>query len=133
MRPFRSGARCRLQERPEEVVDLRDGRSGGKGRNDNRRANPLRCHPIPGLIDLAESIRSAAGIRSAEHRPPLPGLSLSMGLAQANSETGYMADELFTRADAALYEAKRLGRNRVIIADRSLPPVPESEGPHRHL
>jgi diguanylate cyclase (GGDEF)-like protein len=88
---------------------------------------------LPACRDLADSIRRAVETRSAEHKPPLPGLSLSMGLAQANSETGYMADELFARADAALYEAKRLGRNRVIVADRSLPPVPESEGAHRHL
>lgn len=88
---------------------------------------------LPACRDLADSIRRAVETRSAEHRPPMPGLSLSMGVAQANAETGYMADELFARADAALYEAKRLGRNRVIVADRPLPPVPESEGAHRHL
>lgn len=83
--------------------------------------------------DLAESIRAAVVARATTHAPPLPGLSLSMGVAQADSSTGYLADDLFARADTALYEAKRRGRNCVVIADDSLPPVPSSTGAQRHL
>jgi len=73
--------------------------------------------PLPFCRDLAERIRQAVETRATAHQPPLPGLSLSMGIAQADAETGYDADTLFARADAALYEAKRQGRNRVVIAD----------------
>ncbi|MFZ5638252.1 MAG: GGDEF domain-containing protein [Pseudomonadota bacterium] len=77
--------------------------------------------PLPFCRDLAERIRIAVETRASEHRPPLTGLSLSMGIAQADAETGYVADALFARADAALYAAKRQGRNRVVVADVSLP------------
>lgn len=82
---------------------------------------------------LAESIRAALVARAPDADPPLPGLSLSMGVAQANGDNGYAADALFERADAALYEAKQRGRNNVVVADASVRPVPECEAIARHL
>lgn len=82
---------------------------------------------------LAEHLRRAVERAATGHQPPLPGLTLSMGLAQATSDTGYAADALFARADAALYEAKRAGRNRAVTAAtagiRDDAPAPL----HRHL
>lgn len=42
----------------------------------------------------------------------LPSVTISMGLAQAR--TGHDLTELIANADAALYRAKQLGRNRVV-------------------
>jgi diguanylate cyclase (GGDEF)-like protein len=89
--------------------------------------------PLASCCALAESIRCAVETRAAGHQPSLPGLSLSMGVAQADRDSGYVAAELFARADAALYEAKRLGRNRVVVADADLPQVPALEHANRHL
>jgi diguanylate cyclase (GGDEF)-like protein len=88
--------------------------------------------PLVFCRDLAERIRAAVEARAPAHQPPLPGLTLSMGIAQADADTGYVADELFARADAALYEAKRLGRNRVILCDTHLIQKP-ANALHRHL
>ncbi|HEX7369483.1 MAG TPA: GGDEF domain-containing protein [Rhodanobacteraceae bacterium] len=82
---------------------------------------------------LAESIRLSVAERAPRHDPPLPDLSVSIGVAQASMENGYDADALFERADAALYEAKQRGRNNVVVADAQLRAVPEAETITRHL
>lgn len=73
---------------------------------------------------LAESIRAALVERAPQAEPPLPGLSLSMGLAQANADNGYAAEALFEHADAALYEAKQRGRNNVVVAEAAMAAAP---------
>lgn len=73
---------------------------------------------------LAEAIRAAVVERAPYNDPPLPGLSLSMGLAQADNESGYSAEALFERADAALYEAKQRGRNTVVVAEGRMEAAP---------
>ena len=69
---------------------------------------------LQGACALAQQIRSAiaAGrFRSIDGRE-LPGsVSLSVGVAVGRS--GDTLESLLARADAALYEAKRKGRNRV--------------------
>ena len=47
------------------------------------------------------------------------GVSLSAGLAAFDAKVKSL-DELIARADAALYAAKRAGRDRVCIADASM-------------
>lgn len=89
--------------------------------------------PLATTTALAESIRAAVAERAPKADPPLPGLSLSMGVAQANGDSGYEADALFERADAALYEAKQRGRNNVVVADESVQPAPEAIAGARHL
>ncbi|WP_410497733.1 diguanylate cyclase [Chitinibacter sp. S2-10] len=75
----------------------------------------LMSHTTPDVaIKLAERLRSQ--IEMALHEL-LVGLSVTIsgGLsALAQSDTG--TDDVLKRADAALYQAKRLGRNRVISA-----------------
>lgn len=89
--------------------------------------------PLATTAALAESIRAAVAERAPKADPPLPGLSLSMGVARANGDSGYEAGALFERADAALYEAKQRGRNNVVVADESVQPVPEAIAGARHL
>jgi diguanylate cyclase (GGDEF)-like protein len=46
-----------------------------------------------------------------------PAITISLGLAEWTPDRGEMPKETFKRADAALYEAKRAGRNRVCIGN----------------
>ena len=82
---------------------------------------------------IAETIRRAVVDESALCKPPLPGLSLSMGIARATRESGYQIESLFARADTALYSAKRGGRNRVVVASEDLPKPPAAETVTRQL
>ncbi|HKR75484.1 MAG TPA: GGDEF domain-containing protein [Rhodanobacter sp.] len=81
---------------------------------------------------LADALRTAVAARAPQAEPPIPDLTLSLGVAQADPQRGYDADELFARADAALYAAKRRGRNQVVaeVRDEALP-MPDAV--RRHL
>lgn len=67
-----------------------------------------------GAVTLARSIHAAVLARSLTHEgnPPLGVMSISGGIACALP--GDTPETLYARADAALYEAKASGRNRVI-------------------
>jgi diguanylate cyclase (GGDEF)-like protein len=82
---------------------------------------------------MAEKIRLAVAQQATAASPPIPGLTLSMGLAQADPEHGYLADALFARADAALYRAKQQGRNRIAVDDDSQRQIPDPGITPRHL
>ncbi|WP_329741842.1 diguanylate cyclase [Dyella sp. A6] len=84
-------------------------------------------------VELADTIRAAVALAAPTHAPPLPGLTLSMGVATADATTGYSADALFARADAALYDAKSRGRNRVVQADDATPTFAGTAPGSRHL
>lgn len=68
-------------------------------------------------LALADTLRKAVAARAPLADPPIPGLTLSLGVAQADPEQGYDVDDLFARADAALYVAKQRGRNTCVAAD----------------
>lgn len=65
---------------------------------------------------LAERIRSIA------EGMPLPGglrVTVSIGVACAAPTEGWTAEALLEKADRALYEAKRTGRNRVVLHEEA--------------
>lgn len=79
---------------------------------------------LPGLnskagMEVAERLREAV----AQTRPQGIHITISAGLsAGSGEEVEY--DTLFRAADAALYDAKRAGRNRVVAADATVIELP---------
>ncbi len=63
-------------------------------------------------IDVAQRIVTAVK-QAADNDPNMIGISMSLGVAFADSRIGI--DQLFAEADAAMYGAKRSGRNRVEV------------------
>lgn len=76
---------------------------------------------VPGATRLAERVRDAV-----EHdaRTGPWGLTVSAGVAVADRFNSANPTQLLRRADRALYQAKRLGRNRV-VADEARSSEPE--------
>ena len=73
--------------------------------------------PDTGLLeacDAAERVRLAFQKTAAAIDGTSIGATLSIGVAA--TEGNATADQVFARADAALYEAKRSGRNRTVVA-----------------
>ena len=66
-------------------------------------------------VDLAEQLREAVSGLTIRAGNQAIGVTCSIGAAEW--EPGDTLDTLLRRADAALYEAKRTGRNRVVAAD----------------
>lgn len=73
------------------------------------------------VLAMAERIRVSVQSRSRAADSGLPVLGISVGLAHADPAAGYDAEELFLRADAALYNAKAAGRNRVVVGGGAAP------------
>ena len=65
---------------------------------------------------VAERVRAAVRERALEHSGGKIPITISIGIAQWQSDD---ASQLLVRADAALYEAKRAGRDRVVLASQS--------------
>jgi diguanylate cyclase (GGDEF)-like protein len=65
--------------------------------------------------DAAADMVKRARALLAKHRPPAGAVTLSFGLA-AYPKHGDTGEALIRAADAALYEAKRSGRDRVVVA-----------------
>jgi len=73
----------------------------------------LRNVTCPEAVAVAERVRAAVQRAAFPHPDAATGvLTVSVGVAAGSGDTG----TLLARADAALYEAKRMGRNRVIAA-----------------
>jgi two-component system cell cycle response regulator len=71
---------------------------------------------LPAALNIAERLRKRIGevpIESAEGVPSIT-VTASIGAAIMSPEASESPDELFRRADAALYEAKNTGRNRIV-------------------
>jgi diguanylate cyclase (GGDEF)-like protein len=83
----------------------------------------------PLALQLAEEIRTSLARHVREGRAQPASLSLSIGAAVADPDTGYDVDQLFHRADAALYAAKRGGRNRAVLAERTMPAIDDKQAP----
>jgi two-component system, cell cycle response regulator len=75
-------------------------------------------------VELAECFREAVGGLAISIGSETIGITCSIGAAEW--KPGDTIDSLLRRADMSLYEAKRLGRNRVVAAD-SFPVVKEHE------
>ncbi len=79
---------------------------------------------VPEATAVAERLRVAVEAMGLEWQGLPLKVTISIGVAVGDGSTP--ASTLFTQADAALYAAKRGGRNRVVFAGQVLfePPVP---------
>ena len=75
--------------------------------------------PAAGAEILAERVREVVAAQPivTSNRVVLEGITCSVGVAGRHAQEG--PDDLLRRADAAQYEAKRHGRNRVVVADET--------------
>lgn len=71
---------------------------------------------------FAEGVRAAFGLLPVPHLPDDMRFSASFGVAEWRD--GESVAELFLRADRALYEAKKAGRDRVRVDNPLLAPAP---------
>lgn len=67
---------------------------------------------------LAETIRKSVQAQGLEHTEASPAgvVTVSVGIASCTPRPGGSPDDLLKAADAAMYEAKRRGRNNVVVA-----------------
>jgi two-component system cell cycle response regulator len=70
----------------------------------------------PSAAVVAERVRAAVEAHSYEYEGTKINVTVSVGVAAAPHNEIRAPEDLVARADKALYEAKRAGRNRVVIA-----------------
>jgi diguanylate cyclase (GGDEF)-like protein len=95
---------CRQQLRPSDLFGRLGGEEFGVLLHD--------CSRVQGM-EIANRIRTAIAAGPMECNGLVVSISASVGLASSN-HSGYRLQQLCIDADAALYRAKRGGRNRVI-------------------
>ncbi|WP_077038155.1 diguanylate cyclase [Pelomonas sp. KK5] len=107
LRAFADAVRGRL--RASDVL----GRMGGE-----EFALVLPATDAPGALRLTEGVRLAVeqmAVQAGDGRRI--AVTVSAGVVVAASNSGLSATRLYMLADGALYDAKRGGRNRVLLAD----------------
>ncbi|WP_142810676.1 PAS domain S-box protein [Tepidiphilus olei] len=72
-----------------------------------------------GALTLAERIRSAVAQRCSLPEHPELQVTVSVGVSELSAQDA-AADRALVRADAALYEAKARGRDRVVVREGAL-------------
>ena len=117
-----AGAIAQCVERPADMA----ARFGGE-----EFAAVLPATPAEGAARVGEKIRERVHALALEHRGSTvaPSLTVSVGGATLAPRPGEDPLALIQAADDALYEAKRGGRNRVIV--RPAPPRPPAPRPDR--
>ncbi|MDW3205602.1 MAG: diguanylate cyclase [Alphaproteobacteria bacterium] len=65
----------------------------------------------------AEKFLSSLEVWKAEHLDPEIGFGMSIGVAMFEPGTGETVEGLIARADAAMYDAKKGGKNRIVFAE----------------
>jgi diguanylate cyclase (GGDEF)-like protein len=76
---------------------------------------------LPGRsLDAAVTLAERMRLRIASHAFPVPGLQVTASFGVSWNRPGTTFEQAYARADEALYQAKRSGRNRVVS-------LPESE------
>ena len=69
---------------------------------------------------VAERLRVMVETMKVVWEPPLPQVTISLGVFTFNNATNIPAEEVIKRADEALYMSKALGRNRTSVWKRGL-------------
>jgi diguanylate cyclase (GGDEF)-like protein len=64
---------------------------------------------------VAERLRMAVAAMKVPWEPPLPQVTISLGVVSFDNRTNAAADEIIKRADEALYQSKDNGRNRTSV------------------
>jgi diguanylate cyclase (GGDEF)-like protein/PAS domain S-box-containing protein len=86
---------------------------------------------LPGAMQVAHAVGEALRHRNLRHEASPYGLvTFSAGCATMMPQPGMHASDLIERSDAAMYEAKRAGRNRVCTySEQGLNVCPEAISP----
>ena len=64
---------------------------------------------------VAERLRTMVEAMKVQWEPPLPKVTISLGIFTLNKDTDLKAEEIIRRADEALYMSKERGRNQTTI------------------
>jgi diguanylate cyclase (GGDEF)-like protein len=64
---------------------------------------------------VAERVRNAIAVMEVPWNPPLPQVTISLGVVTFNRATNLPGDDIIHRADEALYQSKANGRNRTTV------------------
>jgi diguanylate cyclase (GGDEF)-like protein len=64
---------------------------------------------------VAERLRMATAAMKTPWEPPLPQVTISLGVVSFDDQTNASPDEIISRADEALYKSKGNGRNQTTV------------------
>ncbi len=81
---------------------------------------------IHGAVATAEKIRSLCAEKLYQDFPFTISMTVSIGVASYKERPPEHNKDLIRQADQALYHAKKIGRNRVVIYDRLLSDYPDN-------